>query len=144
MVLARQVQEALEKFPPLPMLISQLYHILLKEPILPRRIIDSPPSESGSFKTCEHHFGTPRHSQKECKSFRGWSKAWSTITSFNLKMPQSLIHLQRAVRVMLMCWSRTKVYGTHSLQASLRLHILMEYHIPPLLPNKGNPGSNIP
>ena len=71
MVPARQVQEALEKFPPLPMLISQLYHILLKEPILPRRIIDSPPSESGSFKTCEHHFGSPRHSLKECKSLRG-------------------------------------------------------------------------
>ena len=55
MVLARQVQEALEKFPALHMLISQLYHIFLKEclvaPILLKRIIDSPLGESGPFKT---------------------------------------------------------------------------------------------
>ena len=55
MVLARQVQEAVEKFPALPIPISQLYHIFLKEclvaPILPKRIIDSPLGESGPFKT---------------------------------------------------------------------------------------------
>ena len=57
------------------MSIVQLYHILLKErlvaPILPRRIIDSPPGESGPFKTCEHHFGCSGHSLEECKPFRG-------------------------------------------------------------------------
>ena len=74
MVPARQVQEALEKFPPLPMPISQLYHILLKEhlvaPILLRRIIDSPLVKAGPFKTCEHHFGSLEHSLEECKSLR--------------------------------------------------------------------------
>ena len=77
MVPARQVQEALEKFPPLPMPISQLYHILLKErlvaPILPRRIIDSPSGEFSLLKTCKDHFGCPGHSLEECKPL------WGTI-----------------------------------------------------------------
>ena len=75
MVLAQQVQEALENFPPLPMPISQLYHILLKEclvaPILPRHIINSPLGESGPFKTCEHHFGSLGHSLEECTPLKG-------------------------------------------------------------------------
>ena len=75
MVPAQQVQKALEKFPPLLMPISQLYHIMLKEclvaPFLLRHIIDSPSGESGPFKTYENHFGSLGHSLEECKSLRG-------------------------------------------------------------------------
>ena len=75
MVPARQVQEALEKFPLLPFPILQLYHILLKErlvaPILVRCIIDSPLGEFGPFKTCEHHFGSLGHNLEECKTLMG-------------------------------------------------------------------------
>ena len=70
MVPAQQVQEALKKFPPLPMSISQLYHILLKErlvaPILQRHIMDSLLGESRLFKTC-----SSGHSLEEFKSLRG-------------------------------------------------------------------------
>ena len=69
-----QVQHALEEFFLLPVLISQLYHILLKErlvaPIVLKCIIGPLPVEYGSFKTCEYHFGSPRHSLEKCKLLR--------------------------------------------------------------------------
>ena len=56
------------------MLISQLYHILLKEslvaPIVLKRKISPLPVESGLFNICEYHFGSPGHSLEECKLLR--------------------------------------------------------------------------
>ena len=56
------------------MLISQLYHILLKEslvaPIVLKRKISPLPVESGLFNICEYHFGSPGHSLEKCKLLR--------------------------------------------------------------------------
>ena len=147
MVPTWQVQEALEKFPSLPMPILQLYHILLKEHlvalILPRHIINSPLGESGPWKTCEHHFGSPGHSVEECKSLRGMIQGL---------LDNNIIQFQNATITNsspTSCEGQVNVVIKNKGQRGSFISGLpmapYPYGVPypSLLLNKGNPGSDI-
>ena len=143
MVPAQQVQEALKKFPPLPMSISQLYHILLKErlvaPILQRHIMDSLLGESRLFKTC-----SSGHSLEEFKSLRGTIQGLinNNIIQFeNATITDSSpTSCEGQVNVLIKNRGQGGSFITGLPMAPYPHGVLY----PSLLLNKGNPRSDIP